>query len=422
MKEPPKKPNYRVTKNDESLQAASRPREEGTYAVRARRREGEKNILGLPFIPRAVYTALILLVLCFVAVLVLMNAQGLSPENFFEWAQGKVLGIAPGSGYPLSTDGVQTGPHNFQLMDNEPVLLTDTTLSMYTRAGACISGRRHGFGTPALKVEGSRALLYDIGGTGCRVETRGAIESEQTMTQPIFTGALSRSGVYAVATAGDGFASVISVFSRAHEEMYTRSVQDYYISAMALRNDGALLAAGGVWSDEGQMGSTLLLLGFTDQTPVAKFDFSGTIILAVSFLDGGEIAVVGDRAAYLISSDYKTMATYEYSGRTLQGYSFSPSAGLALSATGDGGTTSHLAVLGRTGQVVLEKDVNRVCTDLYFTGNELYFLSQNLLIRRDLKRGTEKELFCPATAHSVLVSGTDAYLLGASELYKISAG
>lgn len=408
----------RTAKN---VRTADRNRAEA-YEVRTRRREGDKNLFGLPFIPRPVYTVLLILVLCFVSVLVFMNAQGMSPENFVEWAEGKILGISPGGGFPVTIDGSRSGLGNFQLMDGEPVLLSDSSLTMFSRTGAIISNRQHGFATPALKTNGSRALLYDIGGTGFRVENRAALDRESNTTQPIFTGALAQNGVYAIATGGEGFASVISVYSRTHKEIYTRSVQDYYITGMDLRADGALLAAGGIWSNEGEVGSTLLVLGFSDQTPIAKFDFPGMIVLSVSFLNGGEVVVVGDRAAYVISRDYKAFATYDYKGHTLQGYSVNRSSGLSLAVTSTDGKNCTITTLDGDGKTVAEKDAGKPCTALYATGNAVFLLSEDTLTRYNEKLDAAEDLSCPAVSNSVLVNNNDAYLLSVSQLFKIPVG
>ena len=421
-KSPKSKKEYSVVDTEKSRSSpSSHPSDDdraAAYDVRARREEG--NLFGLPFIPRPVYAVLLILVLCFVSVLVFMNAQGMSPDNFFEWAGGKLLGIRPGDGFPVTVDGSDHGLGNFQLMDGDPVFLSDTSLSMFSRTGGLISNRQHGYARPALKTNGSRALLYDIGGTGFRVESRAALDQENNTAGPIFTGALAANGVYAIATGGEGFASVVSVYNRGHEILYTRSVQDYYITGMDLRADGALLAAGGIWSDEGALGSTLLLLGFSDQVPVAKFDFPGTMILSISFLDRGEVVVVGDRAAYVIGRDYKAFSTYDYKGHALQGYSVNRATGLSLAIASTDGKNCTLASLDNEGKTVAEKDTGTMCTALYATGDSLFLLSEDILLRYDKKLDKLNEYPCPAASGGVLVHNNSAYLLGTSQLFKIT--
>ena len=425
----PKKRRYTVVDSDESLYHTGRRsdtarQEERDFEpqraeIRTRRRRESRDFLGMKLIHPAVFSVVLILIVLFVAVFVFLNAQGTSPANLVEWVQGRILGIETGEGYPIKAAASEAKADNFQLLDWEPALLSDTAFLLYNASGAQISGRQHGYGNPALSAGASRALLYDLGGYGYRLESRAVLDHEGQADRKIFAGTISPNGVYALATAGDGYASELTVYSRNHKKLYTRFLRDDYATSLALRSDGGLLAAAGLRSDGGGVASTLLLLGFNDQEPVAKFEFSDTIIVALRFLRGGGIAVIGDRAAYLIDAGHKNFSTYDYQKHTLQGFSIHEDRGLALALTGADGKSCTLAVVEPNGNVLAEKETEYPCTALDYTGEQIFLLSEDVLLRYSDELALEKEIACPAICKSLLVSGSDCYLLSAGNIWKL---
>jgi|GEM_PF-4302606 len=422
---PPKKRSYTVVDSDESLYRTARrsdtarPEEPRRAEIRTRRRREGRNLLGMKVIHPAVFSVVLILIVLFVSVFVLMNAQGASPANLIEWVQGRILGIETGGGYPVKVAASEVKMNNFQFLDREPALLSDTAFLLYNASGAQISGRHHGYANPAFSTGASRALLYDLGGYGYRLESRAALDHEGQADQKIFAGTISPNGVYALATAGDGYASELTVYGRNHKKLYTRFLRDDYATSLALRSDGGLLAAAGLRSDRGGVGSTLFLLSLNDPDPVAKFEFSDTIIVALRFLRGGGIAVIGDRAAYLIDSGHQNFETYDYGKRTLQGFSIHEDSGLALALTGADGKSCSLTLLGSDGKILAEKETESPCTALYYTGDQLFLLSEDILFRYSAELALEKETACPAICKGLLVSGSDCYLLSAGNIWKL---
>jgi hypothetical protein len=75
-----------------------------------------------------------------------------------------------GSGYPTSITGTQVLPTNLLACDGMAVTLSDTSLTVQNTTAKRVFSRQHSFSQPRMCEAGGRWLVYNLGGTGYRVE------------------------------------------------------------------------------------------------------------------------------------------------------------------------------------------------------------------------------------------------------------
>ena len=103
-------------------------------------------------------------------------------------------------------------------------VLTDTRLNAFTNGGKEIYSNSHGFESPVLKTSATRAMVFDQGGNEAYIyNLKEQKQSLKTDTE-IINAAISDSGVYAVITRSESYASVVTVYSRGGKR--NRNIQD----------------------------------------------------------------------------------------------------------------------------------------------------------------------------------------------------
>ncbi len=374
--------------------------------------------------PKWLKRVLLILLACVLFLLIWFNRENLRPDRVISWVQEGLLGLSQGEGYPVSITGDQVASGNFQLMGQDVVAVSDTSISILNSSAKELANRQHSFGTPVLKVEGSTALLYNQGGKGLQIETRSKTLAKETLEENILAAAVSSSNLYAVATETQGYLSKLSVArqgSGGYETFYRYYFSEYYVTDLALNHDGTRAAAIGIAASGGAMQSAVYLFDFQAEQPHAQtepdFVFEGATLYSVHFLVNGRLLVVGDQCASVINPATGEKTDFHYGGRTLVTYGFNAEDGavLALSASGDG-HSCQIVLLDNAGQTsefatdVSAESVSR-------SNNMIAVLSNGVIYGYSTAGAPQGEWQVGADAKKILLSSPQfAYVLGISEL------
>ena len=367
--------------------------------------------------------------LCFV------YRDNLSPERVSAWVQDSLLGMGAGPGYPSPIVGSEVEASNFQLMDKDLAVVSDTSFVSLNRTAKELANRQHSFGNPVLKVAGGNALIYNQGGSTLQVETRSRTvlkrDQENTLEQRILAADISDDGIYAVLTEASGYLSEMTVYpkeiavDKPDEYLYRYWFSDYYMNVIALDAHGSRAAVGGLNANNGQLESALYLFDFSSgtlETKPADFLFPDMLILDIRFLSNGNIAVVCDQQLSIINPATMEKVDYSYNQRTLSCFSVNKESGviLALSKSNDG-RACDVAYIDSSGAVKTEMSTPYKVVSVAQNGNTLALLSDGSVYRYSAAGEPISENEAGLDARKVLLPTADeAYILGISEIRSIS--
>ena len=337
----------------------------------------------------AVKRLLLLLVVLVLIVTAYANRRHFSTGSIRDWFSEISMSRQKGDGYPLTLSGNTV--LSFNELNGDPALLTDTAFLIYNGSGREIVNRQHGYGNAGMSVTRQYALLYDTDGTGYKLETKARTLFQKELTQKIISGAVSPSGVHALATLSKGYLGEVTVFDLKEEQLYKWYSADANIFAVALNEKGDRLAVATVNTDKGEVKSSLLVFDFGKKEPIAQFSYPGTLILDVSYLDKNTVALVGDNKYITFTGPNKgDDVVYDYSGRHLTGYSLRQGTGAALllSQYADNRSPS-LVQINVKGATAFQKDNSDQIRDV-FLGEKTTFLLMDRHIIRYTAAGEEK--------------------------------
>ena len=97
----------------------------------------------------------------------------------------------------------------------------------------CIrDSRQHSFSTPVLKIGGSRALIYNLGGNSFQIESRSkTILKKDGLSHNILAGDISQSGEFAIVTESEGYFSELTVYDKNTQAIDSEDYRyRYYLS------------------------------------------------------------------------------------------------------------------------------------------------------------------------------------------------
>lgn len=382
-------------------------------------------------LPKPLFKVFLILLVCGLAVFLWINQSNLAPDRVGDWIQDSLLGMGVGPGFPTPITGSDITKDNFQLMDQDAVMVSDTSFVMLNKTAKELSNRQHSFSTPILRVAGSRALIYNLGGNAFQIESRSkTILKKDELSNNILAGNISQSGTFAIATESKGYFSKLTVYgknSQATDQddyLYRYYFSDYYITDLALNQEGTAVAAVGVTAFEGALRSALYV--FDDyESPDPKenpdFIFEDNLILAVRYLDNGNIVVVGDRESYVINPSTKEKTVYSYQQRTLANFEITSDAlVLALSKSNDG-RACDIVLLDHSGTVTVEFSTSHKVTSIAYRGGVVALLDSGTIYAYSAKGEETGNFDAGSDARKILLfNNNSAYVLGISEIRQVS--
>ncbi len=362
---------------------------------------------------RALVRTICVLLVAVLAVALWLGRDSTFFTNIGDWFHTRLVGMDTGSGYPTSITGTQVLPTNLLACDGMAVTLSDTSLTVQNATAKRVFSRQHSFSQPRMCEAGGRWLVYNLGGTGYRVETISKTVLTGTAEGDIQAVALAPNGRFALVTQTSDNASRLTVYMANGEVQYTYSFYDALITAVTLNNNGTRGVVSTVSTENGALSGTLYLLDFSKEQAEATFRAGDNLVLFLHWADNGSLMAVGDTAALYGSVSDFTFKNFEYGSASLCAYA----AGENLVCLGLKGSAAPEAVfLGGEEPVRAELEEPPVSCSL-FGGNAAVLTEERLMVldtaTGELLSVSEAERGARAVAMS---SESTAYLLGVSDI------
>lgn len=380
---------------------------------RKRRKRKERRV------PGWVYRVIVILILSVVGMLLWLNRSNLTPANIVDWVQTQVVGMGIGDGFPVKITGTVVSPGNFKSSNKDLVMVGDTGLSVYNSSAKQTVSRQHSFSCPVMKVNGTRVLIYNLGGKGYQLESVSKTLVKTNSEQNILAGALASNGSFALVTEEEGYCGCLTVYDLNGQALYHYWFSDYYPTAVALNSNATKAAVTAISAKDGALVSAVYLLDLSSSKTVEPFVvYTENAMIDVSYSENGTVVAVGDKMTAVINTLTNTKTNFDYQGLQLSAY-YTDAGRIALSLspyTNSG--NSRLVVLDKTGNTVVSINAKENIQSVSLFGETVAALQGGTV---DFYSLTNQSLqgTCNAGADAKAIALQDessVYILGVSEV------
>ena len=369
-------------------------------------------------LPRLVRRIIAVLLAAALVLTVWTYRASLAPASIKSWVQENLLGNVSGSGFPVSFSG-SADAGNFSADGDAPALVTDMMLIHMSAGGKIRAQQQHGYTNPVLRRSGSRFLLLDLGGKDYCISSDGVRFGENTeYPYPLFGGAVSPNGLYALISMSAGYTSQVTVLDASGKNRFEWASQTDLICAAAFSADGKRLAAASFTSQSGRLCTSVRIFALDQAEPLAVQTYDGMIPLDIAFRADGAAVCVGDTAAVCLAPDGTTDQTYDYDGQILSAYALHPTAGavLALSAASDGRSGTLIRLDSEFSVQTLTR-FSQPIVDLDLAASRLLVLQSGTVTQWNADGAQDGTAEVGTDCTRVCAdSGTGFFLLGVSEV------
>lgn len=387
--------------------------------VRNDRKSSSKKKKNLPFGCSSRFTVcLIFCILACTAVFVSSKWDTLSPNGITEWF---VFSSVTDEDFSIDISGTSIIERNLQINSTGLIYVSDTSIVDLNYDGSKKYSEQHNFTNPIIKTSDTYSIAYNAGGSNYRILSETGELYRGTQGSSITDCDITPLGSYAVISDQTGYLSILSVYDKDNNLIYTYSFNDYYAISVSLNESGTMAAVGAVNSVDGQLVSKVYVIDFSKTTPVNIYTYNDQIIYDVDFVSEDNFAVVTDSLISVISIDKHKEIPYSFGTRVLTAYDISYDTGIVLSLSrSDDGRDCSIISLDTSGNEINNFSTEFKVFSIDVKDDKIAFLSSNTLYLYNSYGDTFGEWEVGTDAKSLILPKKDtAYILGVSEIRKV---
>lgn len=303
--------------------------------------------------PKGIYAAIAILLVCAVVMAVWVNRENLKPANISEWIQTQMLGLGKGNGYPVRFNNESVQPRNFVAENKNIFLTSDISIQAYNGSAKQLFSRRHSLTNAVMKVSGNRVLVYNLGGTGYRLENQLKTMVESNTDGKLLGGAVCANGRFALLTQEDGYCGQLTVYQQDGQVAFQYSFSEYYPTAVAMNAEGTRAVMTAVGVSNGALVSAIYELNFNSNHTVKPIAvYKDTTFLDVAYTNSDSILAVGDIQTVALDSSGKALGAYNYGDAELSAWNLRGGTAVLGLLDFHNATVSHLTAVGADGKAL----------------------------------------------------------------------
>jgi len=289
------------------------------------------------------------------------NRDNLTPEKITRWITYDLLG-ASDDGYPVTIQGTNVNEGNFVCDGSEVCYVSDTVYQSLASNGNEIGYSQISFSKPVMVSSGEYVLIYDLGGHEYVTGTKEQLNEIRKAESEIFTADVNSRGDYCLVTKADGYLSKVIAYNKYNEKHYAYSFADYYVTTVAINDNGNGLTACGISGKNGSMSTVAYVLDFSAEKPEAVHSLGENVVYSVEYLNSNVSCVIGSNSSFLINNRKDELKVVEYNQMLLTSFDIDKNTSkfiISLSRSGDGNQCT-LQYIGSDGKVIHTNETNTV--------------------------------------------------------------
>ena len=321
------------------------------------------------------YSVILLLLLT----VIILNI--LSPTGLVEAVRNKILTFGDGT---LPNNVYCINPEYLSNYNGVTAILNDSYFELYNSKGKLINAVSHGMSSPSLECSEARYLIFDRERYKISVLNYSGELFNREFNKMIISADIGRNGTYAVVTDSDTYQNAVYVYNKNNENIFTWNSAQYYITDVAVADNGKRIAISLINSKNGSFESYLYVLDFKSATPKYRYVFDDVVSSITSC--GKEYMIInGFDQAYSIPWDGGAESQIAFSGVVRHYDNNVGGLSCVVSGRTDNENINKIFVLNKSGDILSSFDFTSNVIDISIFDETVTVLSDSKVYFFDLK-------------------------------------
>ena len=354
--------------------------------------------------------------------LVFINREKLSPDNIIESVQECFSDFGAGRNFPYDVSDFKIDNQNFKAIGKNIVFISDMDFVYLNSNAKEISKRKHSFSNPVLKSNNNKLLLFDSYNRSFEIGTMSNTFFKKSLNDDILTGNIASNGTYAFVTKAKGFLGKLEAFKNKKDaRFFEYFFSDSYITDLTFSLDGKKCACVGLNSNLGELVSSLFIFNCLNSEPTLKVDFNKSVIFNIKYLNGKNIAIVGDNIFSIVDTGNGKRKDYYFSNKILTSYCITDDKILLSLSLSDDGDNCEILIFNKNGDLENTIKTDLKIKSLSYKFNKIAALSYGVVYIYNNKGKLITSFECSKDAKKIeFLASKQIYVLSLSEIKKFS--
>ncbi len=353
----------------------------------------------------------------FLIILTVVVLNILSPTGLVEAIRNKISASGKGS-FPVNVYSVN--PEYMSNYNGITAILNDSYFELYNPKGKLINAVSHGMSSPNLECSEARYLIFDRERYKVSVLNYSNELFSREFDKTIISADIGRNGTYAVVTDSDTYQNTVYVFNKNNESVFTWNSAQYYITDVAVADNGKNICVSLINSKDGSFESYLYVLDFKSATPKYRYVFDD-LVSSVTSCGKEYLLVNGFDRAYSIPWNGGAERRLDILGVVRSFDNNSNGVSCIVSGRSDNDNVNKITVLSESGGVASSFDFNYNVVDVSISDETLTILTDSNVHFFDLKGKPLKTVPIESKSKFVgITSESEALVLDNTKLSKIN--
>lgn len=216
-----------------------------------------------------------------------------------------------GSNFPISINTDST--INTVILGDSILILTTENFSVYSKGGKLTYSQPHSYASPALSVNGDKAVVFDRGYKSYSLVTEKKVVYSGEVPNAIICAEYGESGNYAIGTLGDESTSKLTVYSATNKVVFQWNCAYEHIVSISLASNGKFAGVAVLGTENGEIFTNVEYFGFDYQEALNSQKIPGAAAFDLEFTTTNTLTLYSDTGVYVVTKkgeSFETVSQY----------------------------------------------------------------------------------------------------------------
>ncbi len=299
---------------------------------------------------------------------------------------------------------------NTSIIGDNILILTTENFSVYSQSGKLVYSQPHSFSSPAVSVNGERAVVFDRGYKGFMLTNEKKVVYTGESSNPIICAEYGEGGNYALGTYGEDSTSKLTVYSATNKVKFQWNCAYEHIASIALAPNGKFAGVAVVGAEDGEIFTNVKYFGFDYQEPINSQIISGAAALDLKFTSVNTLTLFSDTGVYKISKKDEAFEVIKnYYSSEFNSFDCNSKGKYIVSLAKYGSANDFsVSVYSANGKQKANISINSAIKSVTMSDKYVFALAENIIIVYNLNGKEISRIDIKGDARSIL--STDKYI------------
>lgn len=299
------------------------------------------------------------------------------------------------------------------------LILTTENFVVFSQKGNEIYNQPHSFASPAVSINGNKAVVFDRGDRGYYLITDKKVVSNGEADGDIICAEYGKTGNYAFGTRATDATSKITVYSVTNKVIFQWNSAYDHITSIALAGNGKYAGVCILGAENGEIFSCVQYFGFDYAEPINTQKINGVTAFDLEFTATNTLTLFTDEGVFTIGKKeekYETVA--EYFSSEFNSFDCADNGKYVVAIAKYGSANNYqISVYNERGKLKSEIKAEYTIKSVTMSDKYVFTLAENSLLVYNLSGHKIGEITIDGEAYSVCPTDKYAYV---SSLNKLS--